>query len=161
MNLEILSQFEKSIGLNISFDNDVTIPVPDNIPYDNNDNVIIMYPTTNNNDYTYQTIKYMSPATYKNYIDNGKATYNNYTYNDDNTVVNNIINNYYEYVDSDNSGGGGSFDDSRIVGRLDTIIGKLNDIIDTIKKHINYGCSWCKDILQYTYIYIFRRLCNG
>lgn len=133
LNLEILSQFEKSIGVNISFDNDVTIPVPDNIPYDNNDNVIIMYPTTNNNDYTYQTIKYMSPATYKNYIDNGKATYNNYTYNDDNTVVNNIINNYYEYIDSDSGSGGGSFDDSRIVGRLDTIIGKLNDIIDTIK----------------------------
>lgn len=128
LNLEILSQFEKSIGINISFDNDTSIPVPDNIPYDNNNNVIIMIPTTNNNDITYNHVYYMPITTYKDYVDNSQVTYNDYQYDETNTTINNIINMYF------GDSGNGEFDDSRIVSRLDTIIGKLNDILSIIGK---------------------------
>lgn len=126
--LQILDLFEKCIGINLSFDNDTTIPVPSDIPYDVNNNVIVMIPTTNNTDVTYNHVYYMPVNTYKNYIDNSQATYNDYQYDETNTTINNIINMYF------GDSGGGDFDDSRIVNRLDTIIGKLNDILSIMGK---------------------------
>ena len=132
----VIDMFEKQIGVEATIEQHEISP-PSDIPYDSNDCVIMLNPDYSVNDYEYKTVKYMSPQTFNDYVTEGDVTYNTYTYNDDNSVVNNVINNYYNYVDNGSSGGG-SFDDSRIVGRLDTIIGKLTDIIDSIK---NIGTS--------------------
>lgn len=130
----VLDTFEKYIGMQADIQ-EVTIAPPNNIPYDSNGNVVINLSLNDNDDITYKTITYTSPNVYKTYYDDGDITNNTYTYNNDSSVVNNVINNYNYYIDNGGSsgGGGGSFDDSNILGKLDVIIGKLNDIIDTIK----------------------------
>lgn len=127
---------QKMVGVHIDPNGDGAfyepVPVPDDIPYGDDGTVYVFVPIDRPRD-----IVYMSPETYNNYIDNGNITYDDSITNNviDSGTVNNITNIYNNY-----GSGGGDFDDSRIVDRLDKIIdkldkisSKLSDVYDAIK----------------------------
>ena len=132
---ECVSKFSMAVGLHISTDNlieeDFYLKGPDpQIPYDDNDNVVVMLPMDNPG----QPV-YLPPATYNNYINNGNIDNsddhsNNIVNNDDVENITNIVNNYYNNTYNNNY----NFDDTNILAKLDTIITKLDDIINKLNR---------------------------
>ena len=100
-----------------------SITPPTDIPYDDDDNVVVMVPIDEPGEPVY-----MSPTEYNNYINNGDI-YNTDDHSNNvvsNDTINNIINNYNTY------------DDSKVLNKLDTIIDYLKKIYKKIKgKTIN------------------------
>ncbi len=95
-----------------------SITPPTDIPYDDDDNVVVMVPIDEPGEPVY-----MSPTEYNNYINNGDI-YNTDDHSNNvvsNDTINNITNIYNTY------------DDSKILNKLDIIIDKLDKIYNTIK----------------------------
>lgn len=132
---------QKMVGVHIDPNGDGAFyqpaDVPEDIPYDDNGDVVISIP------YGGGSPTYISYNDYINNIDNGTYnTDNSINYGDyyDDSVANTIINNYYNY-----GTGGGDFDDTNILNRLDKIIDKL-DVLDDIKKKLNDISKAIKDL---------------
>lgn len=112
--------FQQMCGFIIDHPN-VTAPtplMPDDIPYDDDDNVVVMVPIDEPGEPVY-----MSPTEYNNCFNNGDI-YNTDDHSNNvvsNDTINNITNIYNTY------------DDSKILNKLDIIIDKLDKIYNTIK----------------------------
>ena len=121
--------FQQMCGFIIDHPN-VTAPtptpvMPDDIPYDDDDNVVVMVPIDEPGEPVY-----MSPTEYNNFFNNGDI----YTTDDhSNNVVNNDtitdITNIYN-----------TYDDSKILNKLDIIIEYLDKIYRSIK-NINFDVN--------------------
>ena len=141
---DIIDILEKMVGMHIDTATDdgsssSSFTVPENIPYDDNGDVVISIP------YGGGAPTYISYNDYINNIDNGTYnTDNSINYGDyyDDSVANTIINNYNNYNSVTN---GSSFDDTNILNRLDKIIDKLN-VLDDIKKKLNDISKAIKDL---------------
>ena len=123
--------FESMSGFIVNTpDYEITPPpstfIPDNIPYDDDDNVIVLIPENGGD------IIYMSPTDYDNYVNNGTIVEGDYINNFNDDIVHNIFNNYNNYITNYNSGSN-DYDDSKVLNKLDTIIDKLDKIYNTIK----------------------------
>lgn len=122
-SLTIIDEFEKCAGIQATIDEQEIEP-PADIPYDNNDLVIILNPENNTD------IKYVSTTNYNNYITDNSVSYTDYVYNNDNSVTNNVINNYNIYI---SGGGGGEFDDTGIIAKLQEILNAIVKFDDKFK----------------------------
>ena len=99
-----------------------SITPPTDIPYDDDDNVVVMVPIDEPGEPVY-----MSPTEYNNYINNGDI-YNTDDHSNNvvsNDTINNIINNYNTY------------DDSKILNKLDIIIDYLDKIYRRLDSIVN------------------------
>ena len=108
-------------------DNDIQpIQPPDDIPYDDTGNVVIYYNVDNSDDVNINyDLSFMPIDSFNDYITNNDIDYN-YTYNiNDDHSINTAINNYYYFTVY----GGGGFDDTMILAKLQTIIDRLDFII--------------------------------
>ena len=103
----------------------ITYDLPDDIPYDDDGNVTVMIPyDIDDHSITYGDIVYMSNDEYNDYVNNGTIVEGDYINDYSTNTNNNISSTYYNYVINNNS----TFDDSRILSKLDIIISKLTDI---------------------------------
>lgn len=135
---ELIQKYQMSIGLhincpNMSGDDSYTLKEPPtDVPYDDDDNVVVMLPMDNPGEPVY-----MSPTTYNTYVNNGNIDNsddhsNNIVNNED---IDNITNIYNNYITNNNTTNNNyNFDDTNILRKLDTIIGKLDDIINKIDR---------------------------
>lgn len=103
--------------------------LPDDIPYDDDDNVIVLVPEPG----TGGDIIYMSPTDYTNYVNNGTLVEGDYVNNFSDETINNMTNNYNNYITNNTSDG---YDDTKLMNKLDTIIDKLNKIIKKMKDKV-------------------------
>lgn len=133
---ELFQKYQMSIGLhincpNMSGDDSYTLKEPPtDVPYDDDDNVVVMLPMDSPGEPVY-----MSPTTYNTYVNNGNIDNsddhsNNIVNNED---IDNITNIYNNYVTNNNTTNNYNFDDTNILNKLDIIIGKLNDIYNLIE----------------------------
>lgn len=102
-----------------------SITPPTDIPYDDDDNVVVMVPIDEPGEPVY-----MSPNEYNNYVNNGDI-YNTDDHSNNvvnNDTINNITNIYNTY------------DDSKILNKLDIIIEYLDKIYRSIK-NINFDVN--------------------
>ena len=117
-------------------EDDLTITQPDDIPYDDNGDVVVLAPI----DEPGEPI-YISPTEYNTYIDNGDI----YSIDDHSncittqTTTDNLYNIYNNYItnnyntDSDSGSGSGSpYNDTNLMNKLDIIITKLTAIKNSI-----------------------------
>ena len=136
-SVNYLQLFTNTIGTHICIDKNTPVPQPLNIPYENNQ-VVVLSPAEEPGEPVY-----ISPTTYNNYINNGTYTTINegdtVNYYIDDSTVNNFITVYNNYASG--SGGsdfpdGGSYDDTNLLNRLERwfsiVIAKLNEIINKL-----------------------------
>lgn len=112
----------KMCGYIVSVDDtlspDNVFKLPDDIPYDDDDNVIVAVPQGGGD------VVYLNPSTFNNYIDNGNITnLENYDYSVNGDTINEYITN------NQNSDSDSSFDDSKIVSLLESIKSKIDTVI--------------------------------
>lgn len=136
---DMLNLWSKAIGIHIPIDNsyDSLINIPDDVPYDEDDETVVMVPVEGSG-----SPIYMTPNEYNTYISNGDI-YNTDDHSNnvvDNSVVNELTNLYNDYLssleptsDTDSSGSSGSFNDGKIRAKIDRVIDKLDDILKAIK----------------------------
>ena len=122
-------------GRLLVFSGDTVEPVspPSDVPYNGDDNVMIYMDIDEGDDtvnYDYG-IRYMPINDFSTNIDNSKINYDYSNHVSNDQTVNNTINNYYYITEN------GGFDDIAILDRLDTIIKKLQRIIDDNKAFRN------------------------
>ena len=128
---DALRLYSKAVGIHVTTDDkldSLTITPPEDIPYDDDDNVVMMLPVDEPGEPVF-----MSPTVYNNYVDNGNV-YN--TDDHSNNVVNgdtvsNITNIYYNYITNNNTGS--TYDDTKLLDKLDSIIDYLKKIYKKIK----------------------------
>lgn len=128
---DALRLYSKAVGIHVTTDDkldSLTITPPEDIPYDDDDNVVMMLPVDEPGEPVF-----MSPTVYNNYVDNGNV-YN--TDDHSNNVVNgdtvsNITNIYNNYITNNTTGS--TYDDTKLQDKLDTIIDKLDKIYKIIK----------------------------
>ena len=129
---DVLDKISKAVGLHITTDDTlepVSYTLPDDIPYDEDDRTVVMVPVDQPG-----APVYLSPSTYNNYVDEGDI-YNSDDHSNnivDEETVNNMTSLYNEYVTNNSSGS--TYDDSKLMGKLDKIISKLKDIYNAIEK---------------------------
>ena len=144
MGWELVDLWEKLQGYTVYYDEDDT-PLPDNgtflprnIPYDDNDYVVAMIPMDEDNGVnTGGDVVYMSPSDYEHYVNNGDIVIGDYVNDYSDTTTNDMTNNYNSYVVNNyyNTEVNSTYDDSALLDKLDTIIGKLNDIKNGLQNH--------------------------
>ena len=137
-----LDLFTKSIGLHICQDISSPVPQPDAIPYDSDDNIVVLVPLSEPSEPVY-----LAPNVFNNYL--ADNTY--MTYNEGDTVVNNVtndtmiqeFNNVYNNTTNNNTSGGdgSSYDDTNLINRLSnwfsSVISKLDEIINKMPPSSN------------------------
>lgn len=129
---DVLDKISKAVGLHITTDDTlepVSYTLPDDIPYDEDNRTVVMVPVDQPG-----APVYLSPSTYNNYVDEGDI-YNSDDHSNnivDEETVNNMTSLYNEYVTNNSSGS--TYDDSKLMGKLDKIISKLKDIYNAIEK---------------------------
>ena len=126
LNLSVYQAMSMRIGAYLTSDDHQPVSVPDDIPYDDDGNVIMLIPEGGGD------VVYMSPTDYDNYINNGTIVEGDFINNYSDETINNIKNIIFDPDSDSGSGGGSSFDDSRILGKLDVIIDWLRKIHDKI-----------------------------
>lgn len=138
---DMFNMWSKAIGIHIPIDNsyDSLINIPDDVPYDEDDETVVLVPVEGSG-----SPIYMTPANYNTYISNGDI-YNTDDHSNnvvDNSVVNELTNLYNDYLssleptsDSDSSSGssGSGFNDGKIRAKIDRVIDKLDEILKAIK----------------------------
>lgn len=130
---DVYNKFVSSIGLHLATDDKLDsclITPPADIPYDDDDKTVMMLPIDEPGEPVY-----MSPTVYNNYVTNGDI-YN--TDDHSNNVVSgdtvtNITNNYNNYITNNNGSSDGGYDDTNLLGKLDVIINKLDQIYNAVK----------------------------
>ena len=139
-----LDLFTKSIGLHICQDTSSPVPQPDNIPYDSDNNVIVLVPLSEPSEPVY-----LAPNVFNNYL--ADNTY--LTYNEGDTVVNNVTNNtmmqeftnVYNNNTTNIGGDGGSYNDTNLINRLsnwfNSVLSKLDEIINKMPPSSNNSSS--------------------
>lgn len=107
-----------------------TTALPDYVPYDPYNVVVVLVPDDGGDVY------YMNPTDYTNYVNNGQIIEGDYVNRYNTTTNNDIVSNYNDYVTNINngsgSGTGSSYDDSNVISRLDNIIAWLRRIYNKI-----------------------------
>ena len=139
-----LDLFTKSIGLHICQDISSPVPQPDTIPYDSDDNIVVLVPLSEPSEPVY-----LAPNVFNNYL--ADNTY--MTYNEGDMVVNNVTNNtmiqeftnVYNNNTTNNGGDGGSYNDTNLINRLSnwfsSVLSKLDEIINKMPPSINNTSS--------------------
>lgn len=138
-----LDLFTKSVGLHICPDPEKPVTPPEDIPYDDNNTVIVLVPLSEPSEPVY-----LAPNVFNNYL--ADNTY--MTYNEGDTVVNNVTNdtmiqeftNVYNNNTTNNNtsgGDGSSYDDTNLINRLSnwfsSVISKLDEIINKLPPSSN------------------------
>ena len=137
---DMLDMWSKAIGIHIPIDDsyDSLINIPDDVPYDENDETVVLVPVEGSG-----SPIYMTPNEYNTYVSNGDIFNTDDHSNNvvDNSVVNELTNLYNDYLssleptsDSDSSSGSsGGFNDGKIRAKIDRVIDKLDEILKAIK----------------------------
>lgn len=137
---DMLDMWSKAIGIHIPIDDsfDSLINIPDDVPYDEDDETVVLVPVEGSG-----SPIYMTPANYNTYVSNGDI-YNTDDHSNnvvDNSVVNELTNLYNDYLESleptsdsdSSSGSSGGFNDAKIRAKIDRVIDKLDEILKAIK----------------------------
>lgn len=124
--LSYIAEYQSHIGDTVLSEYPEVEP-PSNIPYDDDDNIVIFIPSKPS--YEPSDIIYYNPETVKTFIDDRDIITYDYSTNLDQRTYNDVVNNYYNYIDSSD---GSSFDDSNILGKFDGVIGWLRRMYNVI-----------------------------